>query len=306
MYILEQRLVKFPCPPRPPFLHPHLTMSRFGMPILVLNLGGEMMYILEQRLVAQKIASEKAKKVIGDILRTMFNPKFIAELFKPQELYSSTSTRQIFERIAHSSIMKLSESSMDKLFDLMTTGFKYQVISCSTPAQLVDITLNHLDNLRSMVKEDQSLQMLLQQTVNMIETTIASLSISSLALLRQTLLRNVQDRKVKVSPFLIEGIQNTDGTMVIQPGGVLPPLFQMPGQIRFFSGEEESFLEYPLPLSEQCQSVGDQYRTHLGFNLYLNSSSKSKTKAMEEQLEASSHPSNTPSKVPAAPQHVGV
>ncbi|EKX52386.1 hypothetical protein GUITHDRAFT_150773, partial [Guillardia theta CCMP2712] len=140
-------------------------MSRFGMPILVLNLGGEMMYILEQRLVAQKIANEKAKKVIGDILRTMFNPKFIAELFKPQELYSNTSTRQIFERIAHSSIMKLSESSMDKLFDLMTTGFKYQIISCSTPSQLVDITLNHLDNIRNMVKEDQSLQRLLQQTV---------------------------------------------------------------------------------------------------------------------------------------------
>ena len=28
----------------------------------------------------------------------MYNPKFIQELFKPQELYSSASTRQIFER----------------------------------------------------------------------------------------------------------------------------------------------------------------------------------------------------------------
>jgi hypothetical protein len=110
------------------------------MPLTVINLGGEMMYILEQRLIAQNIpqvyvvsmmlsfvhlcqcvtthsrehAQDKAVKVITDIVRTMFNPKFVDELFKPQELYSSTSTRQIFDRIAHSSIMRLSESSMDK------------------------------------------------------------------------------------------------------------------------------------------------------------------------------------------------
>lgn len=33
------------------------------MPLMVINLGGEMMYILEQRLVAQKIPPEKARKV---------------------------------------------------------------------------------------------------------------------------------------------------------------------------------------------------------------------------------------------------
>jgi hypothetical protein len=38
-------------------------MNRLGMPLMVINLGGEMMYILEQRLVAQKIQPEKARKV---------------------------------------------------------------------------------------------------------------------------------------------------------------------------------------------------------------------------------------------------
>lgn len=32
------------------------------------------------------------------------------QVFKPAVMYSSTSTRQIFERLAHSSIMRLSES----------------------------------------------------------------------------------------------------------------------------------------------------------------------------------------------------
>ena len=34
---------------------------------------------------------------------------------------------QIFVKLAHSSIMCLNESSMDKLYDLITMGFKFQV-----------------------------------------------------------------------------------------------------------------------------------------------------------------------------------
>ena len=45
----------------------------------------------------------------------MFSGRFIEELFKPQEIYSNESTRQIFDRLAHSSIMRLNESSMDKV-----------------------------------------------------------------------------------------------------------------------------------------------------------------------------------------------
>ena len=128
----------------------------------------------------------------------MYNPKFIAELFRGQDVYNMQSTRQIFDKLAHSSIMRLNESSMDKarppaqpplaapnpggchvwggarpgalspshaasshaaprhtlrpatprflsqLFDLMTMGFKYQLIACRYPQELLHVTLNHL------------------------------------------------------------------------------------------------------------------------------------------------------------------
>ena len=41
-------------------------------------------------------------------------------------MYKMTSTRQIFQKLAHSSIMKLDATSMQKLFDLMLMGLKYQ------------------------------------------------------------------------------------------------------------------------------------------------------------------------------------
>lgn len=81
------------------------------MPWVVLNLGSEMIYILEQRLKAQGIQPEKSAKVLQDIVRTMFDCSFLSEkLFVPQEMYSLHSTRKIFDRLAHSSIMRLSEA----------------------------------------------------------------------------------------------------------------------------------------------------------------------------------------------------
>ena len=121
------------------------------MPIIVLNVGGEMIYILNQRLQAQNVAEDKAKKVLFDVVRAMFSPIFIEELFKQQDMYSIASTKQIFEKLAHSSIMRLNKSSMDKLFDLMMMGFKYQCLQCNAPQQLLHMTFKHLDLINKLV-----------------------------------------------------------------------------------------------------------------------------------------------------------
>ena len=50
-----------------------------------------------------------ALAVLQDVIKTMYNQAFISELFRPQDVYSMHSTRQIFDRLAHSSIMRLNE-----------------------------------------------------------------------------------------------------------------------------------------------------------------------------------------------------
>lgn len=37
-------------------------MAQFCMPMLIVNMGGEMVYILEQRLTAQNVAGDKSKR----------------------------------------------------------------------------------------------------------------------------------------------------------------------------------------------------------------------------------------------------
>ena len=68
-------------------------MAHRTLPILFINLGGEMMYILDQRLKAQAIDQEKAAKVMDDIVSTMFNRRFIEEIFKKHQPIHSRRVR---------------------------------------------------------------------------------------------------------------------------------------------------------------------------------------------------------------------
>lgn len=120
-------------------LHAFLPAVQRAMPFLIINMGGEMLYILEQRLHAQSIAEEKRVRVLQDVISTMFSHKFVGELFKPQPIYSMFSARQVFDRLAHASIMRLNESSMDKLYDLMTMGVKYQTASCTNARDIMQV-----------------------------------------------------------------------------------------------------------------------------------------------------------------------
>ncbi|CAB1105887.1 unnamed protein product [Ectocarpus sp. CCAP 1310/34] len=121
------------------------------LPMVVLNMGGEMVNILHQRLNAQNVVEDKRTAVLRDVISTMYARQFVEELFKPQDMYSEKATKEVFYKLAHSSIMRLNESSMSKLFDLVTMGVKYQVLSCAQPQQLLQVTLNHLETIKQMV-----------------------------------------------------------------------------------------------------------------------------------------------------------
>lgn len=281
-----------------------MSGSLLAMPMLVINMGGEMVYILEQRLRAQNIPGDKSRKggsttaavplwrgcalrdvrdhatparcrppppppaVLSDVVKTMYSKKFIAELFKPQPLYSNRSTRQIFDRLAHSSIMRLNENSMDKvrspsaaacaacrracihavhavcvqpclsplpllctcwrmlspmllavvltffaprttcsryqhppppthprvpqLYDLMTMGFKYQMICCATPVHLMQLTLNHLESLIAIV-DNPSVAELIEGA----KSFVTSVRVRDVACVQRMLLATVAVRRLR-------------------------------------------------------------------------------------------------------------
>jgi hypothetical protein len=253
-------------------------MSSFCMPMLIVNMGGEMVYILEQRLHAQNVPVDKSKRVLQDVIRTMYNPKFIAELFRGQDVYNMQSTRQIFDKLAHSSIMRLNESSMDKLFDLMTMGFKYQLIACRYPQELLHVTLNHLYQLRAKIDDATAVADLVDEAICSTNERYSNMSPAEFASLKQALCRFFEDKHVKVSLFLQDGIQKSDGTIALSNAGPLPPDVEVPGKIVYFdqSGGSVGVDSFAFPSVDDIDStpVGDalspqrQNACILGLNLY--------------------------------------
>ncbi len=91
-----------------------------------------MLYILDQRLKAQKVTLSKSQQgieassqiikiyilfqsVIQDIVSQMFDSNCVKELFRPQRVLTMSSLRVVFNRLAHASIMKLNAAAMEKV-----------------------------------------------------------------------------------------------------------------------------------------------------------------------------------------------
>lgn len=251
-----------------------------AMPMLIINMGGEMVYILEQRLHAQTVSADKSKRVLQDVIRTMYNPKFITELFRSQEVYTVHSTRQIFDRLAHSSIMRLNESSMDKLFDLMTMGFKYQLVACSYPQQLLQVTMNHLHELRSKVEDAKPVCDLVDQVIASTKERYMRMTTAEFAYLKQALCRFFAEKRIKVSLFLQDGIQKNDGTITLSCKGPLPPGVEEPGKITYFdrSGSARGVDSFNFPAKHEVDLSGKEV-SRLGLNLYARDKAASQPAA---------------------------
>ncbi|XP_062255419.1 protein OSCP1 isoform X1 [Platichthys flesus] len=251
-------------------------MSSRTLPLLFINLGGEMLYILDQRLRAQNIPADKAKKVMNDIITTMFNKKFLEELFKPQELYSKKALRTVFDRLAHASIMRLNQASMDKLYDLMTMAFKYQVLLCPRPKDILLVSFNHMDAIKDFVKDTPSILGQVDETYQQLIEMYTPMCSGEFQLIRQTLLIFFQDMHIRVSIFLKDKVQNSNGRFVLPISGPVPHGTQVPGLIRMFSctGEEVNRLKftnggnYAAATREGSFEIFGDRVTKLGTNMY--------------------------------------
>ncbi|GMH42918.1 hypothetical protein BSKO_10840 [Bryopsis sp. KO-2023] len=239
-------------------------MSLLAMPLIVANLGCEMLYILQQRLVAQNIPSDKSVKVLHDVVRAMFEPSFVSQLFVPQTLFTVQSTRTIFDKLAHSSIMRLSEASMDKLFDLMMMGVKFQLLCCKEPSEFIKVTLNHLRQVWKIIQSEGD--QFASNLYSKMESTYGSLTDGQWELLRQNLCAFFQDKRVKVSLFLQEGIQNSLGCIIL-PSPVVNRS-RSTGEVTVFNSDGDHKKVHKLDALDTNPDEFFQHPLELGSDLY--------------------------------------
>ncbi|XP_072304408.1 protein OSCP1a [Eucyclogobius newberryi] len=260
-------------------------MSTRSLPLVFMNLGGEMLYILEQRLKSDDSCEGGAGKgrwtdadrtrVLNDVVATLFSKVFLDELFKPQQLYSHRTMKTVLSRLAHASIMRLNPASMDRLYELMVMAFKHQVLLCPRPRDVLLVSYNHLDSIRHMVQDSPGVLNQVHEAQRRVIETYSLLSSGELQLLRQTLLNFFEDYHIRVSLLLKSRIQNPNGRFVLDTRGPVPHGVEVPGLIRTFDcrGREVQRCEFPTggdftsPIREGSFDICGDRVLNLGRNM---------------------------------------
>ena len=160
----------------------------------------------------------------------------------------------------------------------MTMGFKYQLLACAYPQELLHVTLNHLYQLRAKVEDAPQVLALVDEVITLSNEKYATMSPLDFAGLKQTLCRFFADKRVKVSLFLQDGIQKNDGTVTLSYAGALPPGAELPGRLTYYdisgAGLGIDSFDYPLVETITFETLGppiDPQRQHactLGHNIY--------------------------------------
>ncbi|CAL7948642.1 unnamed protein product [Xylocopa violacea] len=185
-------------------------MSLYATPLLYLNMGGEMLYVLRQRLKAQRISVNKTIQVLDDITAALLNPEILSSVFEEKTLTEIPVLRSTLECVVLSSIMKLDKNSMNKLFDLMIMMVKYQLTVATGPVEVVLLTLNHTDAMYDMVSSP-SAQHCVGLVHQMVTDFYGTLTFEEVWNARNDCLKELGSYCVRVSILLRLGLQNDDG-----------------------------------------------------------------------------------------------
>ncbi|MGH0180618.1 UNVERIFIED_CONTAM: hypothetical protein FKN15_012633 [Acipenser sinensis] len=163
-----------------------------------------------------------------------------------------------------------------KLYDLMTMAFKYQVLLCPRPKDILLVSFNHMDAIKDFIGDSPSIFNQVDEIFRQLIEMYSSLPAGEFQLIRQTLLIFFQDMHIRVSIFLKDKVQNSNGRFVLPTSGPVPYGTQIPGLIRMFNynGDEMKKSEFPnggnytSPLQEGSFDLYGGRVLKLGTNMY--------------------------------------
>ncbi|XP_059057869.1 protein OSCP1 [Achroia grisella] len=202
-------------------------MSHFATPFIVVNLGCEMVYVIDQRLKAQNIGPDKSERVLTDVLTVLLHPKLLDELFIPQPVATHVVIRQLLQDVSATSIMKLDDYSMKKLWDLMTMIVKWQ-LSVATNQNIFDITMRHLKNVATLMPQYFP-KCIIDQAMKRFQSLAQRFTDDDYKCIVNTLILWFSEYHTKISVLLRLGLQRKDGTFNL-PSTINPKILQNLGE----------------------------------------------------------------------------
>eukprot|EP00730_Choanoeca_flexa_P012504 TRINITY_DN4337_c0_g1_i1.p1 TRINITY_DN4337_c0_g1~~TRINITY_DN4337_c0_g1_i1.p1 ORF type:complete len:414 (+),score=78.97 TRINITY_DN4337_c0_g1_i1:138-1244(+) len=207
--------------------------------------------------------------------KAMFDPTFIATLFKPQPMYSQSNLRTIFDHLSKASIMRLNKESMAKLYDLMVMVFKYQLMLVKEARDLFNVTLTHLHLVETEILQETPVAKMVHNCKTQFYEAMKNLRPHHWESIRRAILTMFQDKHTRVSLLLQAKSQGQDGRFALPRTGSVPPNHCLPGSITYHTPSgpiTETFgthkFEAPESELEVVLEEPNTFLSELGENLY--------------------------------------
>lgn len=180
--------------------------------------------------------------MLTDIVTVLLHPKLLDELFIPQPVATHTVIRQLLQDISTTSIMKLDEYSMSKLWDLMTMIYKWQ-LSMTTNQNIFDISRRHLRCVSKLLPEYFS-RFFIEEALKKFESLRQQFNDDDYKSLCNTLILWFSEYHTKISVLLRLGLQKKDGTFSL-PSTLNPKILKNLGEnIYRYDNKKNSVEEY--------------------------------------------------------------
>nr|XP_029712907.1 protein OSCP1-like [Aedes albopictus] len=180
---------------------------------IILNLGCEMLYVIDQRLKAQAIPLDKSAQVLREITEVLLDPKFLHYISTAYQhnLLTVQQTRILLTDIACCSLMRLDVNSMDKLWDLMIMIFKWQMYLTNKSSQaLMDLTFRHLDGIGRLIPEMKK-QILIDNVKKSLIEMWEPLCEDDQTIVHRRVYKWLKPYTTKISILIRMGLQKSDG-----------------------------------------------------------------------------------------------
>ncbi|CAD8201995.1 unnamed protein product [Paramecium octaurelia] len=247
--------------------------------LILLNLCGDVLYIIEQRLRAQGIDKEKGLTVLNDLAIKIYTHPNIQKMFTPSKTLSNNEIFQQIDQVVHCSIMKLNEDSLSKLFDLVIMTLKSYLMKSNSPYEIYLCTLRHFDVIQDIGINDQAIQAVLQCKQTFIDK-YSKLSSFDYLMIRGEIMKLLGGKFTRVQMFLNDKSQNQDGTFQQKNYGLSGYGVEQPGLIKMVKIPEK----YNVVLAVSSQFKENQStnpfsgQCSLGENIFQNKESQQQNK----------------------------
>ena len=161
--------------------------------LLYLNLGGELLYVLRQRLAAQQVSTEKVRQVLEHIISYFVSSRhFWLQTFlsSDERVLRQDSLKQCLQSVVSASpIMKLTHGSYEKLYELIVAVFKWQLMMSPLPSSLMHVSMRHVSGmLDAAVTVGPGLRHVVQGMQLSLQNQLSGLNQYQWSVLRQVLL----------------------------------------------------------------------------------------------------------------------